>query len=165
MKVRKREIGLERNDEMMERLATAEATPKEMPESVSLRKFIDLNFQAFTDSGKTTREIYEFLKEENIDVGSFQVFKSLYSRVRRACHGQFVNPIRPPVAEAPSDDSKVQASSGKEKKEGSDHKNGQSRYNPALPPVYLPGGVEAIIDPETGAKYFEIKSGKESETT
>lgn len=44
------------------------------------------------------------------------------------------------------------------------HKTGQSKYNPALPPVILPGGIEANIDLETGAKFFEIKSGKESET-
>jgi hypothetical protein len=37
-----------------------------------------------------------------------------------------------------------------------EHKTKQSKYNPALPPILLPGGVEAIIDPETGAKRFEI---------
>jgi hypothetical protein len=161
MKFRKKEISLERNDEIMKRMMVMR-TPSGKPESVSLRKFIDLNFQAFTDTGRTTREIYEFLKEENIDVGTFQVFKTLYSRVRRG--RRTANPVKiPEMTEAPNR-SKEQASPEAEKKEGPENrKAGVSQYNPALPPVYLSGGVEAIIDPETGAKCFEIKSGRESE--
>jgi hypothetical protein len=161
MKFKKKEISLERNDEIMKRMM-AMRTPSEKPENVSLRKFIDLNFQAFTNTGRTTREIYEFLKEENIDVGTFQVFKTLYSRVKRLRSRQSANPVKTSRIEEASSHPKEQASPGVEKKEGPENrKAGVSQYNPALPPVYLPGGVEAIIDPATGAKCFEIKSGKE----
>jgi hypothetical protein len=162
MEIRKRAICLEHNSEMMKKLMEAEATPVE---NVSLRKFIDINFQAFTDSRKTTREIYEFLKQENVDVGSFQVFKTLYSRVKRSRAQKSATLMKTPISGALSDSSKEQESleskvtpiPQRAEKEGGAGEARRSKYNPALPPVYLPGGVEAIIDPETGAKRFEIQ--------
>jgi hypothetical protein len=80
MAVRK-EISLDHNAEIIEELLSTSA---KAPKTVSLRKFIGMNFQAFTESGKTVREIYDFLKEKEIDVGSFHVFRSVYSRVKKS---------------------------------------------------------------------------------
>jgi len=167
----KKEISLERNDEIIKKLL---CTGTQAPAIVSLKKFIDINFQAFMNSGKTTREIYEFLKEEKIDVSSFKVFKTLYSKVKKSRSHTFTTPVRALVSEELPARSKepTQAAPGKEQKtvqnggESGERKEPQpkgkvSKYNPLLPPIMLPGGVEAFIDPETGGKSFEIKSGKE----
>jgi hypothetical protein len=144
MAAEKKEITLERNDEVMTRLLELE---KKAPPSVSLTRFIDMNFSVFADSGRTTREIYEFLKDENIDVSSFKVFKTLYSKVKKSrerANSALITsaPMKSvPVTSVPI---KLQTPRGAL----------------SMPPVILPGGVEAMIDPETGAKNFEIKSGR-----
>jgi hypothetical protein len=145
-------------------------------EIVSLRKFIEKNFDIFLRSGRGVKAIYEYLKTNGLDVGTYYGFKSLYYRVKRRINS--TNPSAEKIAPAPIKKEpcpveieakmaeKKEAEASKKSKEV--QKPWESKYNPALPLVYLPGGVEAIIDPETGAKYFEIKSGKsgkESERT
>jgi hypothetical protein len=148
MVVRK-EISLEHNTEIIGELLS---TGTKAPETVSLRKFIAINFQAFADSGKTIREIYDFLKERQIDVGSFHVFRSLYSRVKKS------RGLKPdaPVRDPPPENAGLKEHRPSESREKQKPFRNESRYNPALPPVILPGGIEAIFDPETGAKRFEI---------
>jgi hypothetical protein len=151
MVVRK-EISLEHNTAIIEELLGIAA---KVPETVSLRMFIAINFQAFTDSGKTIREIYDFLKEKKIDVGSFNVFRSLYSKVKNSQN-------RKPATSAKGPPERSVSGSGKTQKplqdggEADVNKPRQSKHSPALPPIFLPGGVEAIIDPETGAKGFDF---------
>jgi hypothetical protein len=161
----KREISMKRNAEMMEKLKQSSA---EIPENVSLRKFIDINFRVFADSGKTTREIYEFLKKENVDVGSFLVFKTLYSKVKRSQKLKLETPSASADISMPKEISHalrkppVPEEMQKKMTAGlNNNKTRQSKYNPLLPPVFLPGGVEAMIDLETGAKRFEIQPEKE----
>ncbi|MDR0411548.1 MAG: hypothetical protein LBH75_06205 [Treponema sp.] len=167
MKIRKKEISMEQNAEVMKKLTE---TKMAAPEKVSLRRYIDINFEVFTQSGKTTREIYEFLKRENIDVSSFQVFKSLYSRVKRSRLQKSESPANASIPVKSASVPKRHAANEtapkpqpKSETQPESRWSGKSQYYPTLPPVYLPGGVEAIIDPETGAKRFEIKSAKDSE--
>ena len=162
----RKEIPVENNAEIIEELLQ---TNTKAPETVSLRKFIDMNYQAFACSGKTVQEIYDFLKGKNIDVSSFSVFRSLYSKVKSSHKQKLEAPIRAQISEeipaAPKESTQVVP--------GKEHKTSQnggepdarkepqpndkvSKYNPMLPPVILPGGIEAIIDPKTGAKSFEI---------
>jgi hypothetical protein len=167
--VTRRKLSLQHNAEIIEELTR---TKTRIPETVSLRKFIDINFDAFANSGKTILEIYDFLKEKNLDVSSFHVFRSLYSKVKTARRRNPALPKRAPVLEElpPKLKEQTQAQAIPEKvqnplREGyetnarkdSPAQAKVSKYNPALPPVFLPGGVEAWIDPETGAKCFEIK--------
>jgi hypothetical protein len=161
----KKEISMKRNAEIMGKLMQ-DAT--ESHETVSLRKFIEINFKAFIQSGKSTRYIYEFLKGEGIDVSSFQVFKSLYSKVKKAWKQKITASAKfSALIESSSDlqESPMPCEAPKKshlkRSALADHNTKQSKYNPALPPVILPGGIEAIIDPETGAKRFEIKSERE----
>jgi hypothetical protein len=157
----RKEISLEHNAEIIGELLS---TGTKIPETVSLRKFIDINFQAFTDSGKTVQEIYDFLKEKKIDVGSFHVFRSLYSKVKRYWKLKHAAPVRdPPSEKFAANPEAHKAPELRElqkplQNEGETdmNKTRQSKYNSALPPVILPGGIEAIIDLETGAKRFEI---------
>jgi hypothetical protein len=160
MVVRK-EISLEHNAEIIEELLS---TGAKTPETVSLRKFIDINFQAFTDSRKTIREIYDFLKEKKIDVGSFHVFRSVYSKAKKSWSLKHAAPVRNPPSrkfaagseEHTAPESREPQKHLRNEVETDALKTKQSKYNPALPPVILPGGIEAMIDPETGAKRFEI---------
>ena len=167
--VTRKEISMERNAEIIEELLQAKA---KAPETVSLRKFIDMNIQAFASSGKTVREIYDFLKEKHIDVSSFHVFRTLYSKAKTSQKLKSAASTKTPVSEVipakPGNPAQVKAMADNERKtfqnegESNVHKESQpqnkvNKYNPALPPVFLPGGVEAFIDPETGGKCFEIK--------
>jgi hypothetical protein len=138
--------------------------------SISLGRFIAINFEvlsySISRSGKNIRDIYEHLQAGGLDVGTYHGFRSACYRAglrRRA-------PKRPTISFQESargvkaskevqELQKIEAAA----KTGEDRKTGISKYNPALPPVFLPGGAEAIIDPETGAQCFEIKSKKESE--
>jgi len=139
-------------------------------EIVSLRKFIERNFDIFLRSDRGVKAIYEYLKANGLDVGTYYGFKSLYYRVKSRINSansstKTIVPTsvkkesHPAGAEAKMTE-KREAEAEVSKKSKEVQKPRESKYNPALPPIYLPGGVEAIIDPDTGAKYFEIKSGK-----
>jgi hypothetical protein len=117
-------------------------------EIISLRKFIERNFYIFLRSEKGVKGIYEYLKANGLDVGTYYGFKSLYYRVKSK------------INSTNSSREKAEGKAKASEKPKEIQKPRESKYSPALPPVYLPGGVEAIIEPETGAKYFEIKSGK-----
>ena len=171
MVIMKKEICLKRNDEIIEKLKKLETIN---PETVSLRKFIDINFQDFVSSGKSTREIYEFLKEEKVDVSSFQVFKNLYSQVKKSRKQAPATPVSAPTPKEfpaktkeltqvmPINGQKVFQTGGEPNVRREPQPDDKiSKNNPMLPPVFLPGGVEAIVDPTTGARRFEIKSGKD----
>jgi hypothetical protein len=136
---------------------------------VSMGRFVVMNFEAFSrfvsHPGKNVRHIYEYLKAGGLDVGTYHGFRSACYRagLRRRTR-------KPVISSQESVDGlkiprEVQKPPKAENmaKTAEERKAEKSKYNPALPPVFLPGGVEAIIDPETGAKYFEIKSKKESE--
>jgi hypothetical protein len=163
----KKEINLERNDVIMKKLMEEKTNPS-FQKSVSLRKFIAINFQVFANSGKTTREIYEFLKEEGIDVSNFRVFKTLFSRVKRSFNDDertaHQNLAEPSVSNSENltNGSEIQGPSVLnstqkiEKSETELDALPQKTRRPAFPITYLPGGAEAIIDPETGAKRFKI---------
>lgn len=146
----KKRISIEHNDEMRYRLLRkkGELNSRE----VSLRKFIDINFELFVESGLTTREIYEFLQgEEGVDVGSFKVFKTLFSRVRVKRSPPCSSPAEVSSdAEDPRKKLPVEDGGGKR-----EEKPGNGKCNPALPPVYLPDGTEVEIT-KTGAKIFQI---------
>lgn len=143
---------------------------EELPEygnALSVRELIEGNFILLSQSRKSIKDIYEFLKSKGLDVGSYEGFRRIYRRVRvRNEMGKNVRTVSnsgTTKAEgrecghslAEPDGEKVKGSKPNEgvKADDTDRKRVK---NPALPPIYLPGGVEAIIDPESGAKSFEI---------
>ena len=157
----KKEISLEGKAEIIEELMRVRSPT---PAKVSLKKFIDMYFQAFVKSGKTTREIYDFLKEKGVDVSSFQVFKVLYSRVKTSRKQQSADltsarkpEILPtgskeralPEPRAPMTPKPVQ-------EEGSPdgRKTKVSKYNPALPPVFCREESRRLLTSPSPTKYL-----------
>jgi hypothetical protein len=136
---------------------------------VSLGRFVTLNFEvlsrSISRSRKSIRHIYEHLKAGGLDVGTYHGFRS-------ACYRAGLR-RRPKQSVISFQESSSGVETLKEVQESQkvetaaktreERKTEMSKHKLALPPVFLPGGVEAIIDPETGAKCFEIKSQKESE--
>jgi hypothetical protein len=129
---------------------------------VSLRRFVAVNFDVLSRlvrySGKNIKTLYEDLKASGLDVGTYHGFRSACYRagLRRRPKRRVT------VFQEPADIfKKMQSPQASPKNSGvtsasNDCEPEVSKYNPALPPVILPGGIEAIIDPETGAKRFEI---------
>jgi hypothetical protein len=158
MKNKKKKIDMKTAVLILEKL---ERTSKD-DNIVSMRKFIAVNCDVLTRlvrySGKNIRNIYEDLKASGLDVGTYNGFRSSCYRagLRRwpKKHGtKFQDPSKIiKNLERPQAPEKARIAASKSNERGP----GVSKYNPALPPVMLPGGIEAIIDPESGAKRFEI---------
>lgn len=136
--------------------------------ALSVRELIEGNFILLSQSGKSIKSIHEFLKSKGLDVGSYEGFRRIYRRVRiRDETGKTVRTdsiagaTKMERRESGHSSAEPDAEKIKEPKSNKDVKaddTGRKKRinNPALPPIYLPGGVEAIIDPESGAKSFEI---------
>jgi hypothetical protein len=164
MRIEKKNIDIKAAAPILEKLGDA----PENESTVSLGKFVAENRDVLARSSKNVREIHEYLKANGLDVGTYHSF-------RRTCYraGLRRRSAKVPAAsQKPMDNLKARVSvepNGQQKPqqarrapEAEEQKARVSKYNPALPPIYLPGGVEAIIDPETGAKHFEIKSKYDS---
>ena len=165
MNVEKKRIDMKAAAQILERLGdTAEDNS-----DISLGRFVTLNFEVvsrfLSRSGKNVRHVYEYLKTNGLDVGTYHGFRSACYRagLRRRPKKSVLSSQEP--ANGMKTLREVQELQKAEiaVKTKEERKLEKSKYNPALPPVFLPGGVEAIIDPETGAKCFEIKSKEESE--
>jgi hypothetical protein len=113
---------------------------------VRLRDFIRTHFDAIAGSGKTIKAIHESMTKDGIDVGSYAVFGTTFSQIKRGRRKAESYPETSLDAAKPSP-------RGRERDTGEPAK---SKNNPALPPVYLPDGTEVEIT-ETGAKVFQIE--------
>ena len=157
----KKKISLKAAAPIMEKLDDDE-------DIVSLGKFVAIHFEAFSRSGKNLKQIYEHLKTGGLDVGNYHSFRS-------ACYRAGLRQRKPKVTAKGNESPKNVQAKAQEKARtpaeiGETHETDKSsnlgkeeerkgkvsKYNPFLPPVMLPGGVEAFIDPETGGKSFEI---------
>jgi hypothetical protein len=130
---------------------------------VSQQRFVIMNFDVLSrfvrHSGENVRTVYEYLKAGGLNVGTYHGFRSACYRAglrRRVKNRAPVPEESPDGVRRIRESQKAEGISKTAKERGA----GAGRRNPSLPPVYLPGGVEVTIDPESGAKYFEIKSGK-----
>lgn len=166
MPIEKKKIDIETASSHLGEMYEASGVDK----TVSLGNFVARNLDslnALLRSGKSVKQIYEYLKVRGQDVGTYHGFRSTCYRAglrrrivknSKAAKGA-VKSIKPQSPERPeiphgsqSDRNAVGLGNCKAK---------TSKYNPALPPIILPGGIEANIDLETGAKFFEIQPGKE----
>lgn len=129
---------------------------------VSLRRFVTVNLDVLSRlvqfSGKNLRNIYEDLKASGLDVGTYHGFRSTCYRAGLRRRQKRRLPVLQEPAGSVKNPQKIQEPKGKGDvtATSAERRPGVSRYNPALSPIILPGGIEAIIDPETGAKRFEI---------
>jgi len=162
----KKKISLKAAAPIMEKLDDDE-------DIVSLGKFVAIHFEALSRSGKNLKQIYEHLKAGGLDAGNYHSFRSACYRAglrqrapkatakvdksRENVQAKAQEKTRAPAEMMEVRETVKSSNLGKEE----ERKNKVSKYNPMLPPIMLPGGVEALIDPETGGKSFEIESGKE----
>jgi hypothetical protein len=136
---------------------------------VSARQFVILNFDTLQQSGKTLKALYDFLTSKGIDVGTFESFRAVYNSIKRA---RKTNPPEPSLSEAilekaesekpTKPENSVPAPSMSEKAKNENDVKKRPR-GVGLRPLCLADGTEIEIDPNTGARIFQIKSNKNKE--
>ena len=164
MLIEKKEIDLDAAAPILEKLSDAVRAKR----VVSLGKFVTMNFDIFFRSGGSVKQVYEYLKTSGLDVGTYHSFRSACNRVRKqrrlnasmavkeTAEGIKTTSQRETEMIFKAENSKDTVEKQKEGQKNPQAQDKVSKYNPMLPPIILPGGVEAFIDPETGGKCFEI---------
>jgi hypothetical protein len=137
--------------------------------AISARQFIIMYFDQLLksqQSGRSLKTMYEFIRGNGIDIGTYESFQAVYNRIKRARKS---NPVESASSktipeqtepETPAQPEKaVSAQTEAEKAKNEDGVKNRPR-GVGLKPVYLADGTEIEIDPETGAKHFKIKSNR-----
>lgn len=121
--------------------------------TASLVGFIEMHFDILVRSRKSLRAKYDLLRSFELDVGTFQSFKTTYYLVKKRRTGM-------EKKASPEETGQYEPAV---RREASKMKNPQQREMPdlsvshtGLRPVLLPDGTPVEIDPETGAKKFKI---------
>jgi len=119
--------------------------------TVTVSEFIKLNFQRLEASGLSRRTIYENLKRNGLELGSFKAFSECWRRnakaIRQKSSGGGCDSSAPSEVPQKQEISEARSESRKGIK-----KTGQGL---GLRPIRLPDGTELEIT-ETGAKTFKI---------
>lgn len=113
---------------------------------VSVSEFIKLNFDKLQGSGLSRRSIYEYLKKNGVDLGSFASFTQTWYRYAK---GQKAK------AGGASQITSEREQNLQEKKESNPILSPRRNSGLGLRPIRLPDGTEVEIS-ETGAKTFKI---------
>lgn len=106
---------------------------------VSVSEFIKLNFEKLQGSGLSRRSIYEYLKKNGLDLGSFASFTQAWYRYAKGQKAKAEG-----ISRLTS-----------EKKETNPVSSSKRNSGLGLRPIRLPDGTEVEIS-ETGAKTFKI---------
>ena len=159
----KRQIDSKKGKEILARL-------NEIPDPIiSARQFIVMNFDELQRSGKPLRALHQFLSNNGLDVGSYEYFQAVYNSVKRsrktnpaACSSLEANveKIEPEKPTKPKNPAPAPSMVEKAKNENDVKKRPRGV---GLRPLCLADGTEIEIDPETGARFFQIKSNKNKE--
>ena len=129
--------------------------------TVSVSEFIKLNFHRLESSGLSRRTIYENLKRNGLELGSFKAFSESWRRNAKAFQQKSIRSTNCEyeVSEATetsrkgTEEETVPMNSGERRAANKTRqKNGQGL---GLRPIHLPDGTEVEID-EYGAKTFKI---------
>jgi hypothetical protein len=152
--IEKKKIELDKTRNIIERL-------NEIPGPIiSAQQFIVMYFDDLQKSGKSLKAIHQFLQSNGIDVGTYESFRTVYGRLKRSRKkASYALPPKPeklkePVKAAPTEAEKpkdVEAAKALKRQPGL-----------GLKPIFLADGTEVEIDPDTGARIFQIKSNKEA---
>jgi hypothetical protein len=136
---------------------------------ISARQFVILNFDTLQQSGKTLKALYDFLTSREIDVGTFESFRADYNSVKRS---RKTNPAGSSSSETilekvePEKSTKLEeAASAPSMFEKAKNENDVKKRprGVGLRPLCLADGTEIEIDPNTGARIFQIRSNKNKE--
>jgi hypothetical protein len=159
--IEKKRIELEKVQNVMARL-------DEIPKSVlTARQFIATYFdrlQTLQQSGRSLKAIYQFLLANGIDVGTYESFRTVYRRVKRVQKTQVVTENLDVITEHEKAAPPAKVTPGESEK--AKNKNDDVQKRPrgvGLRPLCLADGTEIEIDPDTGARIFQIKSNKNKE--
>jgi hypothetical protein len=146
-------------DKGMEALTHLDEVPNPI---VSARQFVILNFDTLQRSGKTLKALHDFFTSKEIDVGTFESFRAVYNSVKRARKSQPVELASlEPIPEKPTKPKKSAPAPPTE--DTGTVKTPKRLPGLGLRPVFLADGTEIEIDPDTGARIFQIKSNKEAQ--
>jgi hypothetical protein len=163
--IEKRQIDLKKGKEIMARL-------NEIPDPiVTARQFIVMNFDELQQSGKALRALHQFLLNNGLDVGSYEYFQAVYNSVKRS---RKANPsgsgssssvaiLEKGEPEKPTKPERTapELSMIEKTKDGNDVK--KRPRGVGLRPLCLADGTEIEIDPNTGARIFQIRSNQNKE--
>ena len=125
---------------------------------ISLSDLMRLNLQRFKKTGLSRRTIYERLTEGGLKLGTYDVFSKCWTRVEKS--GAFATaPIK---TESPVKADKVEEAEREREVESKPEPEEKAPEKPKRKPytIRAADGTELFVDPETGAKTFEIKSSK-----
>ena len=121
--------------------------------TASLVDFIDAHFESLSRSRKSLREKYDLLRGFQLDVGTFQSFKTTYYQVKkRRGAKKTVNTGEEPARATPS----APLREPPKAEPAQTRKTPEPIPNAGLRPILLPDGTPVDIDPGTGAKTFKI---------
>jgi hypothetical protein len=166
--IEKKKIEPDRTQEVVNRLEGLSAS------AISVRQFIIMYFDQLyklQQSGRSLRAMYEFIRANEIDVGTYDSFQAVYNRIKRA---RKINPIEsasskeipekiePEKATKPEKSASTPLEAGKTKDIKAE-KTPKRLPGLGLSPIFLADGTEIEIDPDTGARIFQIKSNKETQ--
>jgi hypothetical protein len=162
--IEKKKIESEKIQGVMTRL-------EEIPKSVlSARQFIIMYFDklyALQQSGRSLKAIHQFLLANGVDVGTYESFRTVYRRAKRAQKTQAATGNQVMTVESekaiPPEKSAPAPPTEEKSKNTEAAKVPQRPRGVGLRPIYLADGTEVEIDPETGAKRFKIKSNRRTE--
>ena len=141
---------------------------------VTARQFVIMHFDELRQSGKSLDALHHFLLANGIDVGPFESFRTVYNSVKRARKNNLAasasskqvsepeqavpvktNPVEPaPPAKNPEPEKATPAKVGRPQDEEVGKNPKRLPYGKR--PILLPDGTEVEIDPETGAKVFNV---------
>jgi hypothetical protein len=161
--IEKKKIELEKTRDVVARF-------DEVPSPIiTARQFVVMYYDALKKSGKSLKALHNFLLANGIDVGTYESFRTAYSRVKRA---QEKNPSAPitakglPKPQAPEPSKAPMARTEEQKEAKTDAQGANAEETESRPrgvglrPIFLADGTEIEIDPETGARLFKIKSNR-----
>jgi hypothetical protein len=141
---------------------------------VSLREFVTANFERLQKAGKPLRALYDFLLNSGVDVGSFNYFRKVYNCEKRARKNKSITPL--PLEQAPKTEHAAPAKNNSTalvplkkiteqemtvpEKLDKTHDAEMGKKEKPIPyglrPIKLADGSEVKIDPETGARVFDV---------
>jgi hypothetical protein len=153
--IEKKKIELDKTRNIIDRL-------NEIPGPIiSAQQFIVIYFDELQKSGKSLKAIHQFLLANEIDVGTYESFRTVYGRLKRSRKkGSHALPIKPEKSKEPTKAAPPEA----EKTKGAEaEKAPKCLPGLGLSPIFLADGTEIEIDPDSGARIFQIKSNKEKQ--
>ncbi len=147
--IKRRKIDVKKAEQTLQNL------DEQKDESMSLGKFIQTYFDTLSRSGRTIKEIHEYLKTNDIDVGSYEGFRRAYYRRKVKLEEKKQEPKSFRNHDKKKEEKSIEALTPE--KIGVEEKRTKSKSQGlGLRPIYAADGKTELKITENGAKTFEI---------